>query len=134
MLTKEELLNAARQRAASQAEMARVLGLDPARVNEMFKGKRNLSYDEAVKLVAFYKLEEQEPSVPQRLLAPILQALIPLAPHDERISDQAAKALAEAALYAVELLKSADADHPTDREIAVASQAMLREFQRSWQR
>lgn len=57
MFTKRELLEAADAAAASKAEMARVLSVAPARITEMFKGERELTFDEGRKLIHHYALE-----------------------------------------------------------------------------
>lgn len=57
-LTKSELLERVEAAAASRAEIARVLTLPPARITEMFAGKRDLSFDEARTLIRHYKIED----------------------------------------------------------------------------
>lgn len=56
VLTKSELLAEVESRAGSRAEIARVLTLAPARVTEMFAGKRDLSFDEARLLIHHYQI------------------------------------------------------------------------------
>lgn len=60
MLDKAELLAEVERRAGSRAAIARTLNLAPARITEMYKGERNLSYDEAVKLIRTYQLEQPD--------------------------------------------------------------------------
>lgn len=57
VLTKRELLARVEDRAASRAEIARVLSIAPARVTEMYADKRDLSFDEARRLISHYGLE-----------------------------------------------------------------------------
>jgi len=56
VLTKSELLDAVEALATSRAEIARVLTLAPARVTELYAGKRDLSFDEARKLIHHYHI------------------------------------------------------------------------------
>lgn len=62
MLTKSELLRQVEDAASSRAEIARVLNLAPARVTEMMKGQRDLSFDEAVSLMKHYSIDGHSPS------------------------------------------------------------------------
>ena len=62
MLTKTELLERVEDAAGSRAEIARVLNLAPARVTEMMKGVRDLSFDEARKLMKHYSIDGHSPS------------------------------------------------------------------------
>lgn len=65
VLTKIALLTLAEKAAGSRAEMARVLGIAPPRVTEMFKGGRDLSYDEAFALVGHFGLPTETGSGPR---------------------------------------------------------------------
>lgn len=58
VLTKSELLERADRAAKSRAEIARVLGVAPPRITEMFKGERDLSFEEARKLIIHYGIDE----------------------------------------------------------------------------
>lgn len=62
MLTKTELLERVETAAGSRAEIARVLNLAPARVTEMMKGARDLSFEEARTLINHYAIDGQSPS------------------------------------------------------------------------
>lgn len=62
MLSKVELLQAVEERADSRAEIARVLSLAPARITEMYKGERDISFEEARKLSIHYKLDSSSGS------------------------------------------------------------------------
>lgn len=59
VLTKSELLRRVDEAAASRAEIARVLSLAPARITEMFKGGRDLSFDEARTLMRHYGIDTE---------------------------------------------------------------------------
>lgn len=59
MLTKRELLAAVEREATSRAEIARVLSLAPARITELYKGDRDLTFDEARKLVRHYRIDQK---------------------------------------------------------------------------
>lgn len=61
MLTKRQLLEAVDGVAKSRAEMARVLTVAPARITEMFKGERELTFEEGCKLIEHYQLEGAAP-------------------------------------------------------------------------
>lgn len=58
VLTKNELLSRVEEAAVSRAEIARVLNLAPARITEMFKNERDLSFDEARTLARHFKIDE----------------------------------------------------------------------------
>lgn len=57
MLSKAALLRQVEDAAASRAEIARVLKVAPARITEMFKGERDLSFEEGRALINHYRLE-----------------------------------------------------------------------------
>lgn len=63
VLTKSELLEQVEAKAKSRADIARVLNLAPARITEMFKGDRDLSFDEARKLMVHYAVDDTAGSV-----------------------------------------------------------------------
>lgn len=67
MLTKSELLRQVEDAATSRAEIARVLNLAPARVTEMMKGQRDLSFDEAVSLMKHYSIDGHSPSPAEQM-------------------------------------------------------------------
>ena len=64
MLPKMDLLRAIEQRAGSRANMARALGLAAPRITEMFKGERDLSYDEAATLIEAFGIDAPQPAPP----------------------------------------------------------------------
>lgn len=132
MLTKEQILKALADMRISQTDIGRAINIHQTAVSKLYKGSRELTYDEGYQLVERFKLEQREPIIPARLLAPLLQIVVPLAPKGDQLSDEAAQALAEVLQYGAALLQSADATDPTAREYALATQAMLREFERSW--
>lgn len=59
MFSKSELLAKVEAAAASRAEIARVLNLAPARVTELYKDGRDLSFEEGRKLIRHYNLEAE---------------------------------------------------------------------------
>ncbi|CDO35022.1 S24 family peptidase [Novosphingobium sp. KN65.2] len=63
VLTKSELLKRVDEAAKSRAEIARVLNVAPARITEMFKGDRDLSFDEARKLIDHFQIADGETSL-----------------------------------------------------------------------
>ena len=129
MLAKIELLVAARRKAKTQGAMAKVLGLTPPRMTELFKGERDLSYDEARKLIMTYGLAEGPVRRPLNAstVASILQALAPSIPAGE-LSEKGAESLAEGLIHALELLSESGATDPTDRELALAARAAALRF------
>lgn len=62
VITKIELLKRAELKAKTRAKIGEALGLPASRISEMFKGTRDLSYDEARKLIDRFDLMDQEPS------------------------------------------------------------------------
>lgn len=58
VLSKSELLAKVEDAAGSRAEIARLLGLAPARITELYKGERDLSFDEGRRLIAHYKIDD----------------------------------------------------------------------------
>jgi transcriptional regulator with XRE-family HTH domain len=64
MLGTDQLLGALESRGISQSEIARVLGLPPSRVSEMFGRKRQIKLDEGKKLVEAFGLDEADPVPP----------------------------------------------------------------------
>ncbi len=74
VLTKIELLKRAELKAKTRAKIGEVLNLPAPRITEMFKGTRDLSYDEARKLIDCFGLEE---AAPGDSIAPDGLAMIP---------------------------------------------------------
>lgn len=77
MLGKLEFLAKIEAKAKSRAEMARAIKVAPPRITEMFKGDRDLSYDEAKLLADHFDIADEasapEPWVPS---AEVLQAIL----------------------------------------------------------
>ena len=136
-----EMENAAEIRAAlkakldareiTQKEIGLTLGIQQPNVATLFtpgkNGKlRGIDFDEGMKLIRRFRLEESEagkaalPS--EALLGRLLHALAPSFPRSQ-VSESAAQALAGALTHAVELLQATGATDPTDREIAMAAHA-----------
>lgn len=110
MLPKMDLLRAIEQRAGSRANMARALGLAAPRITEMFKGERDLSYDEAVALIDAFGIDDApQPAatgdaVSDALLKPVLAAVLRYAPRAE--TDALAETLAQAVLELIAFVQS----------------------------
>jgi len=109
MLPKMDLLRAIERRAGSRANMARALGLAAPRITEMFKGERDLSYDEAAALIDAFGVEEPLPAaegsaVNDALLKPVLAAVLRYAPRAE--TDALADTLAQAVLELIAFVQS----------------------------
>lgn len=64
MMDTGELLSAIDARGIRNRDIVRVLGVDPARVTEMRKGKRRILLDEAAKLSREFELESDPRVVP----------------------------------------------------------------------
>lgn len=58
MLRKSDLLAKLKERKVPKAEMARALGVAPPRINEIYNNERKLEYDEGVKLLEAFKLDD----------------------------------------------------------------------------
>lgn len=121
MLETRELLAKVEAKAASRAEIARVLGLAPPRITEMFKGERQLSYAEARKLCLHYKIEPAQQIRAAQLL-PILTACFFAEPSAEW-TESNLRRLAEEIEYGLELMNSGATSPPSQDAIRVAAQA-----------
>lgn len=113
----------------TQTDVAKVLGVQQPNAATIFtpakNGKlRRISYDEGLKLIEHFGLngDDKGAKVSEGALAKLLYALGPSIPKGA-ISESAAKALAEALSYALELLQETGASDPTDREITLAAHA-----------
>ena len=73
VLDSKQLLDRLHAQGVKNADIARTLKIDPARVTEMKKGQRRLLLDEAVKLVGAFGLEPDGPAGP---LHPAIPRLI----------------------------------------------------------
>jgi hypothetical protein len=58
MLTKSEILALLKTAAPSKADIAKTLNLAPPRITELYKGVRDLTYDEGRMLILHYKLDQ----------------------------------------------------------------------------
>lgn len=94
VLDSRELLAQLDARGVRNADIARALKIDPARVTEMKKGQRRLLLDEAVKLVEAFELESGpaapplHPAVPLLIARHIVGALgLKLKPDDPRLQE-----------------------------------------------
>ncbi|MGF7146470.1 transcriptional regulator with XRE-family HTH domain [Sphingomonas zeicaulis] len=134
-------------RGVTQAEIARVLGVAQPNVATLYNpaktGRlRKLGYDEAMALIAAFDLGEDAdgageaarlspPPAPAPIsaaaLAPVLQALVPLAPPGP-LSASAAEALALALRHALQLLPSEGSTEPSSDQIAMAARAAALRF------
>lgn len=125
MMSKATFLAEIERKAGSRAEIARVLGIAPSRVTEMFKGARDLSYDEAVKLAVAYGVEPSE-VVTVELLKPILQICLRYPPREW--NDQAVQRLAEELEYGLQLLRNVPTKPPSQDVLDVAAHAIAARF------
>jgi transcriptional regulator with XRE-family HTH domain len=127
-------------RAITQREIAAVLGVTQPNVTKLWKpatrtGKpRALGYDEGVKLVAAFDLfgdrtgEGDRTAVSAAALAPLLQAILPLAPPGGELSDSAARALAVALRHGLASLPDPAATDPSAADLAGAARAAIARF------
>ena len=124
VLGKDEFLAEIRKRANSDADIGRALKLPSSRIAELFKGSRNLKYEEAKILADLYMPETTGSTVSAERLAPILSACLRYAPKGGW-SEQDAEALARAVEYGLGLIANAPASHASADALAVAGQAAL---------
>lgn len=113
MLDKRALLAEVEALAGSRAEIGRVLNLPGSRITELFKGKRELSYEEARKLCLHYHIGPGK-RVSAKRLAALLKAC--LQPEQPQVwTDEAVARLAEEVEYGLSLLQS-DGQHPISQD------------------
>lgn len=86
MLGKSDIITRLRELVAdtsvTQREIARVLGVPPPRISELFAGKYNLSLEQAKRVVEHYQLVEQE-TVSAEAIHAILRGML-----EERLPNQ----------------------------------------------
>jgi hypothetical protein len=93
VLDSRQLLARLAERGVKNADIARTLKIDPARVTEMRKGQRRLLLDEAVRLVQTFGLESDQvapihPAIPQLIARHIVRTLgLELEPQDPRLQE-----------------------------------------------
>jgi len=126
MLSKASFLAEIEGKAASRAEIARVLGVAPPRITEMYKGKRDLTYEEALKLSAAYGVDATE-AVNAALLTPTLRVCLRHAPKEW--TDQAVERLAQEIEYGLALLQRLTPSGPSQDAVEVAARAIAERFQ-----
>jgi predicted XRE-type DNA-binding protein len=121
-------------KAITQTDVAKVLGVQQPNAATIFTPARNgklrrISYDEGLKLIEHFQLDGSgaAPRVSEDALARLLHALGPSIPKGD-LSESAARALAVALSYALELLQETGANDPTDREVALAAHAAATRF------
>lgn len=124
-MSKADFLEQVERKAGSRAEIARVLGLAASRVTEMYKGQRDLSYDEAVKLAIAYGIEPSE-IITAELLMPILRICLRYPPKEW--TDQAVERLAEEVEYGLQLLRLVPSRPPSQDVLDVAAHAIAERF------
>lgn len=124
-MPKEAFLAEVERKAGSRSEIARVLGLSPSRVTEMYKGERGLSYDEAAKLAVTYGIEPAE-VVTAELLQPILKICLRYPPKEW--TDQAVERLSEEIEYGLQLLRLVPSRPPSPDVLEVAAHAIAVRF------
>jgi cyanate lyase len=110
----------------SNADIMRLLKLPSSRVAEIFEGRRRIKLDEAKALVEHYGIEESA-GVNEATLAPILSAVLPLAPHGED-AEKFAPVLAQAVAYGFQLLADSHARKPSEDAIGVAARGAALRF------
>lgn len=107
MLEKGEFLRLVEERAKSRAEIARVMRVAAPRVTELYKGDRDLGYDEAVRLSRHYKIDDDS-GVSVEKLRPVLAIALRHLPPGE-LSDQDVLRLSQEIEYGLSLLQGFDA-------------------------
>ena len=125
-MERDEFLRRVEAKAKSRAEIARTLKLAPARITEMYKGERGLSYDEAVTLSRKYGIEDK--SVSAERLTPVLGLLLRHQPPGGW-TDRAAERLAQEIEYVLELLKGFDAKQASQDLLDLAERVVVDRLQ-----
>lgn len=128
MLSTEQFLAEVEAAAKNRAEIARVLKLAPARVTELYKGDRKLTYDEALALARAYNIEPVE-TVTADLLEPILRVCLRYSPKEWQ--DRDVQRLAEGIEYGLQLLRRASPTKPSADVIEVAAHAIADRFRKA---
>lgn len=124
MLNRTQLLQEAKAKAKSQAEISRALNISRSAVTGLFNGERDLSYDEAVKLSDTYDIDPNKLTAEK--LIPVLRVCLRYAPKEW--SDQTVERLAQEILYGLELLRFASPIDPSQDAIEVAARAIADRF------
>lgn len=110
MLPKGEFLQAVEAAAQSRAEIARTLGVPGSRVTELMQNKRDLKYDEAVKLERAYQVSGcANVAAMKRVLAVCLRH----APKGGW-TDRDVERLAQEIEYGLSLLRSLETSSPSE--------------------
>lgn len=116
----------------TNADLARLLKLPTSRIADIFatdRKSRKITLDEARILVEHFGLEPagapQLPAPSADNLLPLLEALIPLAPPNGRVSEQSLRALSEALSYGLALLGDRLATPASPDAIDVAARAAI---------
>lgn len=111
---------------ATNAEIGRLLKLPSSRVAEIFAGERSVKIDEMKVLVERYGLEHStRPAFNADTLEPLLDAILPLLPAPERMTDQSRRALAEALAYGLALLDESATSQASSGAVAVAARGAM---------
>jgi len=111
----------------TNAAIARVLSLPSSRIAEIFAGSRRVSVDEMKKLVEHYGLETARRPPSARMLAPLLDALLPLVPPGDRTA-RSVEVVSEALSYGLQLLVEPDATQASEDALKVAARAVAARF------
>lgn len=113
----------------TNADLQRLLKLPSSRVSDIFSGERQIKLDEAKAIVEHYKLDRapEAATISADALAPILAAVVPLAPQGE-LTDRFASILAEAVSYGLGLLPGRHTTLPSSDAIDVAARAAALRF------
>jgi len=123
-------------RQITQKEIGVTLGIQQPNVATLFtpgkNGKlRGIDFDEGMKLIRRFGLDDPESAKPallnEAVLGRLLHALAPSFPSSD-VSESAAQALAVALTHALELLRETGATEPTAREIAMAARAAISQY------
>ena len=124
VLGKDEFLAEIRKRARSDADIGRALKLPSSRIAELFKGSRNLKYEEAKILADIYMPEMTGAGVSAETLAPILKVCLRHSPPGGW-TEQEVQRLARAVEYGLGLIANAPTNQHSSDALAVAGQAAL---------
>lgn len=111
----------------TNADLARLWKLPSSRVSELFAGKRRITVDEMKAVVEHFGLDAAAPAPNARMLAPLLDALLPLVPPGDQ-SGRSVEVVSEALSYGLQLLEATDATPASEDALKVAARAVAARF------
>lgn len=123
----DELRRLKNEDLTNNADLARLLNLPSSRVAELFSGKRRITVDEMKVVVERFGLEAAKQTPSARMLAPLLDALLPLVPPGDQ-TGRSVEVVSEALSYGLQLLEVTDATPASEDALRVAARAVAARF------